>query len=106
MLPAVPAVAQTITTAAIEADETTPMIVPITGAPGDGNTALAAAIRNKLARVGLPISGKARGPKYRLDVHVTVGNARDDGNQPLAVRGSSTGTSTSSCSTAGVCPTA
>jgi hypothetical protein len=84
MLPAVPAVAQTITTAAIEADETAPVIVTITGAPGDGNTALAAAIRDELARVGLPISDKARGPKC-LDVHVTVGNARDDGNQPVEV---------------------
>jgi hypothetical protein len=85
LLPVVPAVAQTITTAAIEADETTPMIVTIRGAPGDGNTALAAAIRNELARIGLPISDKARGPKYLLDVHVTVGNARDDGNQPVEV---------------------
>lgn len=85
LLPVVSAVGQTITTAAIEADETTPMIVTITGAPGDGNTALAVAIHNELAGIGLPISDKTRGPKYRLDVHVTVGNARDDGNQPVEV---------------------
>lgn len=64
----------------------TPMIVKITGAPGDGNTALALAIRNELARIGLPISDKARRPQYRLDVYVTVGKARDDGNQAVEVK--------------------
>ena len=80
------AVAQTpVTTAAIDPNEPTPMIVTITGAPGDGNTALAAAIHSELARVGLPISDQGRGLKYRLDVHVTVGQVRDDGQQPVEV---------------------
>jgi hypothetical protein len=81
----VPEVGQSITTAAIE-DQSTPMIVKITGAPGDGNTALELAIRNELARIGLPISDKARGPRYRLDVYVTVGKARDDGHQTVEVK--------------------
>lgn len=80
----VPTVGQSITTA-IEADEITPMLVKITGAPGDGNAALTLAIRNELARIGLPISDKARGPTYRLHVYVSVGKARDDGNQTVEV---------------------
>ena len=85
LFPVVPAAGQTITTAAIEVEESTPMIVKITGAPGDGNTALAVAIRNELARIGFPISDKTRGAKYCLDVYVTVGKAREDGNQPVEV---------------------
>jgi uncharacterized lipoprotein YmbA len=61
------------------------MIVTITGTPGDGNTALAAAIHGELARVGLPISDQGRRLKYRLDVHVTVGQVGDDGQQPVEV---------------------
>jgi len=86
VFPMVPAAGQTITTAAREVDESIPMIVKITGAPGDGNTALAVAIRNEMARVGLPISDKTRGATYRLDVYVTVGKAREDGNQPVEVK--------------------
>jgi hypothetical protein len=81
----VPAGGQSITTAAIEVDESTPMIVNIAGAPGDGNSALALAIRDELARIGLPISDKVRGPKYRLDVYVTVAKAGNDGNQRVEV---------------------
>jgi len=75
-----------ITTAAIDPNEPTPMIVTITGAPGDGNTALAAAIHGELARVGLPISDQGRRLKYRLDVHVTVGQVGDDGQQPVEAK--------------------
>jgi hypothetical protein len=85
LLSAVPVVGQTITTAAIAIDDSTPMVMTITGAPGDGNTALAAAIRTELARIGLPISDSARGPKYHLDAYVTVGKARDHGYQPVEV---------------------
>lgn len=81
----VPAVCQIFTTAAIEVDASTPMIVNVTGAPGDGNTALAVEIRNEFARIGFPISHKTPGPKYRLDVYVTVGKVRDDGSQPVEV---------------------
>jgi hypothetical protein len=80
-----PAAGQSITTAAIEVEESTPMIVKISGAPGDGNTALAVAIRNELARIGLPTSDKTHRPKYRLDVYVTVGKAQEDGKQPIEV---------------------
>ena len=86
MLPAVPAVAQTITTAAIEADETAPMIVTITGAPGDGNTALAAAIRNELARVGWPFRTKLVGRSIawtfmsRLATRETTATSRSRSN--------------------------
>ena len=81
-----------ITTAAIDPNQPTPMIVTITGTPGDGNTALAAAIHGELARVGLPISDQGRRLKYRLDVHVTVGqwettaNSRSRSNGGCEIR--------------------
>jgi len=39
----------------------------------------------ELARIGLPISDDARGPKYHLEGYVAIGMARDDGNQLVEV---------------------
>jgi hypothetical protein len=55
----------------------------VTGAPGDGNTALASALTRELSRQGMPLDG-ASGKPYRIEGQVTVG-ALKDGKQPIQI---------------------
>jgi hypothetical protein len=55
----------------------------VTGAPGDGNTALASALTRELQRQGMPLDG-ATGKPYRVEGQVTVG-ALKDGKQPIQI---------------------
>lgn len=72
------------TTAAIPpGNEQVVSVVPVvTGAPGDGNTALAAAIQRELARQGITVS--QRPGAYRIEGQVTLG-ALKDGRQPIQI---------------------
>jgi hypothetical protein len=71
----------------------------VAGAPGDGATALAAALQRELSRNGVTAaSGAAQANAYRVEGKVTMGGARD-GKQPIQIewnvkdpRGKSLGT--------------
>ena len=71
------------TTAAIPGKDQVVSIVPVvTGAPGDGNTALAAAIQRELSRQGLAVGD--RPGAYRIEAQVILG-ALKDGRQPIQI---------------------
>ncbi len=71
------------TTAAIPGNDQVVSIVPVvTGAPGDGNTALAAAIQRELSRQGLAVGN--RPGAYRIEAQVVLG-ALKDGRQPIQI---------------------
>lgn len=55
----------------------------VTGAPGDGNVALANALQQELTRQGVPLSGVAS-QGYRVEGKVGVG-ALKDGKQPIQI---------------------
>lgn len=55
----------------------------VTGAPGDGNTALAAALGRELTRQGMPLDGPS-GKPYRVEGQVTLGAVKD-GKQPVQI---------------------
>ena len=46
-------------------------------APGDGNTALVAALRSELASMGVKVSEPGRAPAYRVDISVRSGMPRN-----------------------------
>jgi hypothetical protein len=68
-----------ITTGSITRDERVQAVVPIvTGAPGDGNKSLTAAIQRELASKGISIAeDKPTKGAYRIEGSVNVGQAKD-----------------------------
>ncbi len=81
--PATPPPSSPQTTAAIPGNDQVVSIVPVvTGAPGDGNTALAAAIQRELSRQGLVVGD--RPGAYRIEAQVVLG-ALKDGRQPIQI---------------------
>lgn len=60
------------------------LVASVSGAPGDGSTALSTALRSELTRGGLPISATAQGA-YRVEGVVRLGAAKADGNQPIQI---------------------
>lgn len=72
------------TTASIGRGEDVAASVPaVTGAPGDGNTALASALQSELSRQGVALTDRATGT-YKVEGKVTVGAAKD-GKQPIQI---------------------
>lgn len=60
-------------------------VVPtVTGAPGDGKTALAEALRSELARSGINATDAASAGAYRVEGRVAVGQATS-GKQPIQI---------------------
>jgi hypothetical protein len=55
----------------------------VTGAPGDGNTALASALNRELVRQGLPVD-RQTGQAYRIEGQVALGAVKD-GRQPIQI---------------------
>jgi hypothetical protein len=55
----------------------------VSGAPGDGNTALAEALQRELSRQGVSLSD-APGSSYRVEGRVAVGTTKD-GKQPVQI---------------------
>ena len=55
----------------------------VKGAPGDGNTALAAALSRELTQQGMP-ADPSTGQPYRVEGQVTIG-ALKDGKQPIQI---------------------
>ncbi|MBS0243926.1 MAG: hypothetical protein JSS20_17265, partial [Proteobacteria bacterium] len=69
----------------------------VSGAPGDGNTALAVALQRELTRLGMPLDGTSG---YRVDGNVAVGEVKE-GKQAIQIdwkvkdaKGNSVGTVT------------
>lgn len=55
----------------------------VTGAPGDGNTALASALNRELVRQGMPLD-RQTGQAYRVEGQVTLGAVKD-GRQTIQI---------------------
>jgi hypothetical protein len=61
-------------------------IVPtVTGAPGDGKTALAEAMKRALSRQGIKLASAAGPGTYKIQGHVEVGAAAN-GQQPITIK--------------------
>lgn len=72
------------TTASISRTEEVAASVPaVTGAPGDGNSALASALQSELSRQGVALTDKPSGT-YRVEGKVIVGAAKE-GKQPIQI---------------------
>jgi hypothetical protein len=60
-------------------------VVPIvTGAPGDGNKSLTAAIQRELAGKGIAVADRSTNVAYRVEGSVTMGEAKE-GKQPIHI---------------------
>ncbi len=84
------------TTASLPAGGGMPVV---SGAPGDGNSALSSALNRELTRQGMPVDGKTGNP-YRIEGQVSVGTVKD-GRQSIQIdwrvkdgKGNSVGTVT------------
>jgi len=60
------------------------MVASVTGAPGDGSTALAAALQRELTKNGVTVAEQAAGGTHRIEGKVKVGEAKD-GKQPIQI---------------------
>lgn len=70
-------------TAALQPSPVTSGAPVVTGAPGDGNAALAAALTRELARQGMPLD-RQTGKPYRVEGQVTAGTLKD-GKQSIQI---------------------
>ncbi len=61
------------------------MVPEVTGAPGDGNTALPSAMRKQLESRGLALTDSQNGSAYTVRGEVELGSA-EDGQQPITIR--------------------
>jgi hypothetical protein len=83
-VPAVaPAVTQT-TTSSISSKDHAAFVQAVIGAPGDGNTALLAAIKRELVKKSIRMADRAGPTVYRIQARVTVGQPVD-GKQPIQI---------------------
>lgn len=72
-------------TGSIDKAGTVSALVPsVTGAPGDGSQALAAALQKELSRNGIALSDNASAQAYRVEGKVLVGPDKD-GKQPIEI---------------------
>ena len=75
----------TVATGSIAASSSPNVIVPsVTGAPGDGPTSLAAALRQELSRNGVKPATSAGTRTYRVEGRVALG-ATNAGQQPIKI---------------------
>ena len=81
---AAPAASNTTTAAVPAASGEVAAVVPqVQGAPGDGNSALAAALQKELSRQGIALVDKP-GSSYRVEGKVVMGQSAD-GKQPIQI---------------------
>ena len=72
------------TTASIPRGEEVAAVVPaVTGAPGDGSSALASALQSELSRQGIALTDRPNG-SYKVEGKVTVGAAKE-GKQSIQI---------------------
>jgi hypothetical protein len=73
------------TTGSISSDAPLSAVVPnVSGAPGDGSTALASALQRELSGKGITLASKPSGAAYRVEGTVTMGSAKE-GKQPIQI---------------------
>jgi hypothetical protein len=76
---------KTDTTGSIGKDDNLTAVVPdVTGAPGDGNTSLTAAIHRELRTKGIQLASRSTSATYRIQGAVTMGEVRG-GKQPIQI---------------------
>ncbi len=81
---ATPPAATNTTTAALPRSDQVAAVVPqVTGAPGDGNAMLAAALQRELSRQGIALVDNP-GSSYRVEGKVVMGQTAD-GKQPIQI---------------------
>lgn len=83
MAPVVPGASNTTTSSIGQAGVVTALVPSVVGAPGDGSTSLAAALRNELLRSGVRPTPPGMAA-YRVEGRVKVGPAQD-GQQPIKI---------------------
>ena len=60
------------------------IVAPITGAPGDGSTALASALQRQLQQRGIALTDRPTNATYRVEGRIVMGQPRD-GKQDIAI---------------------
>jgi uncharacterized lipoprotein YmbA len=78
-----PAVSGPTTASIGRPDEVAAIVPPVTGAPGDGNAALASALQNELSKQGLSTAERP-GSTYRVEGKVTLSSAKE-GKQSIQI---------------------
>lgn len=78
-----PAVSSATTASIQRSDEIGAVVPPVTGAPGDGNSALATALQGELSRQGIAMTDRP-GASYKVEGKVTMGQAKD-GKQAIQI---------------------
>jgi len=82
--PPPPAAPATTTSSIARAGAVTALVPSINGAPGDGSSSLAEAIRRELANKGVNVTDKPTTVAYRVEGTVTMGQAKE-GKQPIQI---------------------
>jgi hypothetical protein len=77
------AVSGTTTASIARTEEVAASVPTVTGAPGDGNSALAAALKSELSRKGIALTDRPGG-SHKVEGKVTIGAAKG-GNQPIKI---------------------
>jgi len=77
-----PATART-TTASLPANDVAAIVPAVSGAPGDGSTALSSALQRELSRQGVTLANRP-GASYRIEGKVALG-APSDGKQTIQI---------------------
>lgn len=72
------------TTGSITTGSVSAVIPSVTGAPGDGGTALTGAIQRELAKSGVQLAGAGVAGAYKVEGKVAVGEGKD-GKQPIQI---------------------
>jgi hypothetical protein len=78
-----PQTTNTTTAALPRSDQVAAVVPPVTGAPGDGNAALSAALQRELSRQGVELANRP-GSTYRVEGRVVLGQTKD-GKQPIQI---------------------
>ncbi|MFM9847162.1 MAG: hypothetical protein ACKVP3_08375 [Hyphomicrobiaceae bacterium] len=78
------AASSTATASIARSGDVAAMVPSVTGAPGDGNSALAAALQGELSRQGVAVTEQAAGATYRVEGKVIIGAAKE-GKQAIQI---------------------
>ena len=78
------AVSSTTTASIPRSGDVAAMVPSVTGAPGDGNSALAAALQGELTRQGVAVTEQAASATYRVEGKVIIGAAKE-GKQAIQI---------------------
>jgi hypothetical protein len=74
-----------VTRTAAAPTEVVALVPPVTGAPGDGQTALSEAMKKHLGQQGVKLASAGASSAYKVQGQVEMG-AADNGEQPITIR--------------------